>query len=122
MAVKLLDVFGGGIADKLSVEAVVQAEEAAGATTCDVLLKRIERSNNWIDAFNVLVFLVAAAAATMLAFAILNAADEKYLQTIVAGVSAVLASGAFAALLKLRKSQQEELDKYIQQRRDHGCP
>ena len=121
MAVNLLNVVGGGLTEKLSVDPVLETE-AAGGTTCDVLLKRIERSNNWLDAFNVLIFLIATAAAAMLVVAILNAADEKYAQTAVAGVSAILASGAFAALLKLKKSQQQELDKYVRARKQHGCP
>jgi archaellum biogenesis protein FlaJ (TadC family) len=112
----------GDVKSSLGVDAVLKAERAPGDTTCDVLFKRIERSNNWIDAFNILIFLVAAAAAAMLISAILSATNQNYVTTVVTGVGAVLASGAFTGLLKLRTSQQEEYDKYVQMRKEHDCP
>ena len=111
-----------GAADSaLSSQAVIEAEEA-GATTCDVLLERIKRSSNWLDAFNILIFAVALAAAAMLVVAVLNAADSKVVTAIVSGVGAVLSSGAFAALIRLKGSQQRELDRYLRLRTEHKCP
>ena len=120
-SVTVLGLLTGGAESALSVEPVVAAEEGE-ASTCDVLLLRIQRSSNWLDAFNVLIFAVALAAAAMLVVAVLNAADSKVVTAIVSGVGAVLSSGAFAALLKLKGSQQKELDRYLRLRTKHGCP
>jgi pheromone shutdown protein TraB len=122
VAIKATTVVLGDVSEQLALDAVLAEEARPDATTCDVLLKRVERSNNWVDAFNVLIFLVAAAATAMLVSAVLSATDAKYVSAVVSGVGTVLASGAFAGLIKLRKSQQEELDKYVKMRKDNGCP
>ena len=120
-AVTTLGLITGNAESALSVDPVLKAEEGPGST-CDVLLLRIQRSSNWLDAFNILIFAVALAAAAMLVVAILNAADSKVVTAMVSGVGAVLSSGAFAALLKLKGSQQKELDRYLGLRTKHGCP
>lgn len=120
-SVTALTLLSGGADPALSVEPVVAAEEDA-ASTCDVLLLRIQRSNNWLDAFNVLIFAVALASAAMLVVAVLNAANSDVVTAIVSGVGAVLGSGAFTGLIKLKGSQQDELDRYLALRTTHNCP
>lgn len=94
--------------------------DAAGP--CNVIQERLRRSNNWLDAFTFLVWIVALAAAVMLVTAIILAMDKNIPGTIASGVGTVLSSTGFGVLLKLKSAQQRELNMYLKKSKDQGCP
>lgn len=104
-------------AESLDPTAAVVAE----AGSCAVLKERLERSNNWLDAFTALIWIVALASAVMLVTAIFLAADQNTAGAIATGVGAVLSSSGFGVLLKLRAAQARELDVYLKKFQEQGC-
>lgn len=107
--------------DAAIYEAAATTEVAPKATICDSLSRRIGRSSNWVDAFTALLFMVALSAAIMLAVAVFSATDERFVAAAGSGVGAVLSSGGFLALLKLRSEQQKELAKFVALAKKTGC-
>lgn len=87
-----------------------------------MIQERLRRSNNWLDAFTFLVWIVALAAAVMLVTAIILAMDKNIPGTIASGVGTVLSSTGFGVLLKLKSAQQRELNMYLKKSKDQGCP
>jgi VIT1/CCC1 family predicted Fe2+/Mn2+ transporter len=106
----------------LSLDDALAAEAKVSPTPCAVLRVRVERSNNWLDAFTALLWLVAFAAAGMLGLAIFLAADKQVPATIASVVSTVLASGGFKVLLTLRSAQEREFDHYVGLAKAQNCP
>lgn len=104
--------------DSLDPDSVVLS--AAGS--CEVIQERLRRSSNWLDAFTLLVWIVALAAAVMLATAIILAVDQNIPGTITAVVGTVLSSTGFGVLLKLKTAQQRELNMYLKKSKEQGCP
>ena len=105
--------------DKEDLDPTAEAVSESGS--CAVLKTRLERSNNWLDAFTALVFIVALSAAVMLGTAILLAVDNNLSGTIAAGVGTVLGGSGFGVLLKLKSSQDRELKQYMAKWKELGC-